>query len=857
MPTPLECINQKANTKRVTRATVNEVTRLVQAYLATNPGASQSAAAMHALNKARQNFVMQRRQMRLTNAAMARVNTLVNAHAIAHGQPGQMVFGQNGQPMPKRSLAEYFYTMLSADPKQQIPSQFSTIEARWHHEFNMLQAAWDDGIDALRGRGFFRHQFDKATSEDLIHELFIASKGAGAGRQTNNSVARQIAGRWKIVDDYIVKSLKAVGANIVQRTDFIIPNFHDTKLVRGNAINISDRTAPDRVAWVNYIRDRIEVPISDVTGLPMLPHELDNFLHETWETIATDGWNQVGAQLLPHQPAPGQGRRAKMGQRHAFERRLQFKDAQSWLDYDARYGSRGDIFDSFLGHMKGRAREIAIMQQLGPAPDAVMGKMIELAKADNVLRGKDEANAWTDLLETDYNELYGRLSRPAEGWLGKILEAVRGYLPAAQLGGAMITSITDFGTTHVGARMAGLSASRIIPEQMRLWLLGEDMDHAVAMKLGIGCEDWVASSLGARRYDIQENAPRIARGMSDAVMRITGLTQKTAAARQAASMEFLREWGAALQAGHKYADLHPQMQRVLEFYGITPAEWSMLGSVAQNGGVYTHRGMPHLNLVEVAKANPEVAVRLSQAIQENVEAMVPAGTSTQRAISKGGLIYPGGIGGETLMGQGLRSVMQYKAFPILMLTNIVGRIFYSRLLASRLDRMQMFGLHFVELMALGYISMQAKQVLSGKKPVDINERPGQVALAAALQGGALGLYGDFLFADQNRFGGSFLQSLAGPTFGSVLPDTMKLVAGNAQELITGKESHAGRELVRYLRSYTPGSTVWQTRLLMDRAIWDGLQSILDPEARNSWAQQRAFQRSQYGTDYFAPPGELY
>ncbi|MDE8420560.1 hypothetical protein, partial [Klebsiella pneumoniae] len=36
--------------------------------------------------------------------------------------------------------------------------------------------------------------------------------------------------------------------------------------------------------------------------------------------------------------------------------------------------------------------------------------------------------------------------------------------------------------------------------------------------------------------------------------------------------------------------------------------------------------------------------------------------------------------------------------------------------------------------------------------------------AAVLQGGGFGIFGDFLQSSQNRFGGGFLGSLAGPLF---------------------------------------------------------------------------------------------
>ena len=52
---------------------------------------------------------------------------------------------------------------------------------------------------------------------------------------------------------------------------------------------------------------------------------------------------------------------------------------------------------------------------------------------------------------------------------------------------------------------------------------------------------------------------------------------------------------------------------------------------------------------------------------------------------------------------------------------------------------------------------------------------------AAIYGGGLGIFGDFLFADQNRYGGSMAKTMAGPVI-SFLDDLVRLTIGNTLEL---------------------------------------------------------------------------
>jgi hypothetical protein len=109
-----------------------------------------------------------------------------------------------------------------------------------------------------------------------------------------------------------------------------------------------------------------------------------------------------------------------------------------------------------------------------------------------------------------------------------------------------------------------------------------------------------------------------------------------------------------------------------------------------------------------------------------------------------------------------------------------------------------------------------------------------------------------LFSDVNRFGGGPVGSLLGPTAGAAA-DLLKFTVGNAQELITGEATNAGREFTQLLRNYTPGGSLWYLRLAYEREILDQLQLVLDPKARSSFQAKRGYARDT-GTQFFSEPG---
>lgn len=835
----LKCINDKARMGVVSRKVVNDVTALVQAFLATNPGAPQSQAALHALRVVRQRYRHQRQQVRLTNQALRRVKTMRNIHAMATAAGG------------KRTLAAYFRSLLDRDTDDQIGSRFGNVEGRWRYHENIAFGLWDDGIEALRGKGFFRRNHDMAAMNDFIDEVFLLFKGTG--QSTGNPMAAQIAQSWKAVDRYLFGSARRVGAAISDRHDFIVPNFHEPSRVRGKSRNITDVNDPDRLDWIDFVRRNTNVPESLVTGLPMTPQEHTEFLSDSWAKIASDGWIDVHTGTKT-----GQGYKAKMGDRHSFERRIDFKDAQAWRAYDEKYGTGGQYFDTFTGHIKQRSREIAIMEMLGPSPDAVMEKMVAWAKASEKVAGRDETNKEIDSFQSVYEQLYGRMSLPAQGVLGRGLEAMRAYLPSAQLSGATLSSVTDFATTEWGARFVGLSRTRLFADTLRRWVTDIDTDRRFALRIGIGVEDWTNAQLGAARAQLDREGPRLARSLTDAAMRLSLLTQKTNTSREACAMEFMRHWGEEVHDGKAFTQLNENMQRALQMRGIGPSEWAAISQQTP----LMHRGIPTLSLLAVAQQDPNLAVRLSQVISEELEFMIPTGTARVKSIVRAGALTPGGLKGNTLGGQLFMSAAQYKSFPLLIITQHLRRLMNTTQYRSRGERWTEFGIFFTELTIMGFIALQIKSITQGKEPIDPTKNPAKTFMASALNGGALGFYGDMLFKDVNEFGGGTAGMLLGPTFSGAY-EFGKLTLGNLQQAGlqagAGKDidTNFGREATRFAKTYTPFSNLWQTRIIADRVIWDTMQNILDPDAQESWRQMEVKQQQQFGSGFQVRPGELY
>jgi hypothetical protein len=154
---------------------------------------------------------------------------------------------------------------------------------------------------------------------------------------------------------------------------------------------------------------------------------------------------------------------------------------------------------------------------------------------------------------------------------------------------------------------------------------------------------------------------------------------------------------------------------------------------------------------------------------------------------------------------------------------------------------------------LGGMALQMKQVASGRDPQDMTDA--SFWGAALLQGGGLGIYGDFLFSNVNRYGGGFASTFGGALMGRA-NDLWNLTAGNVLQLASGEKTHFGRELNRFLRSNTPGSTIWYLRAAWERVLMDQLQFVMDPEANKAFKQRQKFYMREFGQKFWWEPGRM-
>jgi hypothetical protein len=147
--------------------------------------------------------------------------------------------------------------------------------------------------------------------------------------------------------------------------------------------------------------------------------------------------------------------------------------------------------------------------------------------------------------------------------------------------------------------------------------------------------------------------------------------------------------------------------------------------------------------------------------------------------------------------------------------------------------------------AFGYLSIATKDALKQRQPRS-PEDP-KTWIAAMVQGGGMGIFGDFLFGAASRFGNRPLETAAGPVLGtaaSAIDLWSKLREGD----------DAASSAFRLAQNNTPFLNLFYTRIAMDHLFFYSVQ-----EAMNPGSLRRNEQRIQKenGQQFLVKPSQSY
>lgn len=504
-------------------------------------------------------------------------------------------------------------------------------------------------------------------------------------------------------------------------------------------------------------------------------------------------------------------------------------------------------------------------------------------------------------LAATIDDMTGVSTRPVSTSMAAIGSNIRSVQMMAKLGGAVITSMPSDTMSAAAAAMfrgqgfwnglfstIGEMAARKEGKELG-FLLGEGFDGIIGH---------VGNA--ATAYD---SVPGAISKLTEQFFRWNGLSGWTDTVRAASARVIAAHLGS--NVGKAFKDLDLSLQHVMRLNGITPQKWELLRSIGTTEFNGTHyltpdrvRRLSDDQIEGLAKGEIDAARaalltpreytlktgevksgRVTDRMKERFESQrtkiidrarrdleldlhryfadetnyaVIETDAVSRRLARGGGFTGSSYRPGTLAGEAIRFIMQFKAFPLAFTNRVLGRALMNAP-KGRGHQIAHLGTIMAGLTVAGYMAMTMKDMARGiwppRNPLRLDPLSDlapvpvpSTILASMLQGGALGLYGDFLFGTRTRHGQSFLEAASGPALGSV--GQLFQIYESARD----GDPNAGL-MLDFALNNTPFINLFYARPALDYLFINELREAVRP---GYLARQRQRLKKERGQDYLLP-----
>jgi hypothetical protein len=532
---------------------------------------------------------------------------------------------------------------------------------------------------------------------------------------------------------------------------------------------------------------------------------------------------------------------SNLAQKVSQERVLHFKDAEAWLAYNEAFGHES-LREAIIGGVEHSGRNIALMENLGTNPLNMIDQVLKVLRSAH----KDDPKIFDMLKDHNIHNLYMQLDGtariPVYHKVAAIGAGIRSLQNMAKLGGAVLSSITDIPFQAANLRLNGVNIIEAYTNAFTNILRGRGSaeQKEIARLVGVGFEGLIRDI--STRFSATDQLPGTMAKLQAKYFKLNGMNWWNDSHKTGVSL-ILSNHIAELR-NTPFDKLPGQLKPILNQYGIKEADWKLVGELSEqhpDGQWYFTpdklQTVSESRLIEVygyaKETDPSVTSRDIRGMRDDLETKwrtyfvdqinhaIPHPGAAEQAFS----ILGGGTQPGTTLGEALRFIGQFKSFPITVVRKGLAPHLYQNegSLWSNVAKGKSDYVGLVHLMVattiFGYLAGAAKDTARGLTPRD--PRDPKTWVKAMAQGGGLGLYGDFLFGEFNKYGNSALASLMGPTF-SNFEDLMKIFS-RAKE----GDKVAG-QMMRVAINNTPFANLFYTRMSMDYLFLYQLQESVNP-----------------------------
>ncbi len=596
--------------------------------------------------------------------------------------------------------------------------------------------------------------------------------------ETNQSIVK-LADIMESYSEMIRQKLNDRGANIQKLWGYIVKQSHDPASIRNAAAILGVKnieTDPSLklkrdinynrnfLAWKNFVMEKLDTDrtFANTDNVDEFMIDVYNSLVGNKYLIADGVSNSYGARSS-----------ADVAKGSKFKRVLHFKTADDWFDYNDKFGV-GNLKESFFSGLQTAGRNLGIIDALGTKPKENMDK-IRFAVHDRLKKqGKDVGSIKNFRKLDKYMKVIDGSIYTVENFgVARYSAIARTLASMARLGGATISALADVGIYGSEVRYQGRSFLGGMAEALASLgrIKNTKQKKEIAEMLGFINDNTIYDM--SARHQVGDNLNKGWTKAQRTFFKLNLLSWWTNSLKEGSMLGLANYF--AKQKNLEFKNLNKQLQELFTMYDINPTKWDVIRKTAMekadDGKEFINIGLlDQISDADVKKITglKKITERQIRIEKEKFKAAV-SGILLDRTIYAviepdarvKGFMTRGTLAG-TGAGEAIRFFGQFKAFPISIVQKVLGReldYFKGRKQGDIGRGIRGMGALMVTSAMLGYMSMTLKDLLKGRSPRDI--RKPKTIMAALLQGGGLGIYGDVLFNEvRDKF--ALLGGLVGP-----------------------------------------------------------------------------------------------
>jgi len=757
-----------------------------------------------------------------------------------------------------RKYVEYILDNFNDSPQEglisilvgtnrRITGARSAVSVQQHASVNQLIAGFNQKLRQNNVTTLFE-KMDKKTQRRVVNAMYELNQkktyieeltGLEPPVKETNPDILKLA---KIMEEYsetIRLKLNDRGANIQKLWGYIVRQSHDPYSIRDAAKklgkNLDEMEADPNLkgsdinynknftAWKNFVLDKLDKERT-FAGVD----DIDQFMLFAYNSLVkNENLKSDGADF-------SYGARATkdVAKSSKFKRVLHFKTADDWFDYNDVFGV-GNLKESFFSGLQTAGRNIGIMDTLGTKPAENFEKIRKAVAKRMVMDKRDQNTVSSKQFNKFISVVDGSIYTVENFGVAKYSAIARALSSMAKLGGATVSAAADIGLYGSEMRYQGKSFLGGMFEALSSLakIKNSKQKKDIAEMLGFIADNTIYDIAG--RYQVGDN---LSKGFTKAqrfFFKVNLLSWWTNTLKEGAMLGMANYF--AKQKNLSFDSLNPQLKNLFKIYNIDSTKWNVIRKTAMekaddgtefiniglldqisDADVKKITGIDDLTAREIGIEKDKFKASVSgMLLDRSIYAVIEPDARVRATMTQGQLA-------GTAAGEALRFFFQFKAFPLSIVQKVLGReLDYFKGQNKEVQR-GIVGLAAITVTSglLGYLAMTIKDLLKGRSPRD----PTKVksVMAAFLQGGGLGIYGDVLF-QETRSGGDILGQLAGP-----VPLTAFDLVQAIKYGIRGEGGKAGRTAYRAVSQSIPFLNLFYLKTAFDYLIGYSIMETMSP-----------------------------